>query len=434
MKAFPRKIFFRRRVAFAACALAAACGVPAVESLAGPEAPEAAEGASREAAEFARAAEKFWGEPAEALFDAGGLWAGRRAQKTETGDKVVETLFSVYLRGEKILGLPAEEAKARARDGRLAEIEIMFFNKGDSAAREGFGSKSGKSSDEKEKFVRKSWKASFEAVRERLAPLGEETRGRAGTSKLRRRVSVWKSGETAFVLEAEENEFVRVSVVPAAGLKETLSGKADRADADVRKSVVRRPNGDVFIGGLPMIDQGGKGYCVPATVERVLRHYGVGDVDMHEIAELAGTGVGGGTSVREVVGGLAPVVKKSRLKFASVPMNFSKIKVCADKGVPMMWCMFSAPEYLARLRENTLAREDAADFSAFARGLRRQAVPKISGELRKYAHMCLIIGYNAKTKEICVSDSWGDSAAERWIRFEDALAFSQKEPLWILER
>ncbi|MGN0834777.1 MAG: hypothetical protein ACI4QA_02985 [Candidatus Spyradosoma sp.] len=433
MKAFPRKFLFPRRVAFVACALAAACGVPAPESFAEPESTAKSESCSAE--EFARAAEKFWDKPAEALFEAGGLWEGRRAQKTEAGEKSPETLFSVYLRGEKIFGVPAEEAKARARDGRLAGFEIMFFNKGDSAAREGFGSKSGKSSDEKEKFVRKSWKASFEAVREALKPLGEETHGRAGASKaLRRRVSVWKNGGTAFVLEAEENEFLRVSVVPEAGVKDALSVKADRADADVRKSVVRRPNGDVFIGELPMIDQGGKGYCVPATVERVLRHYGVGDVDMHEIAELAGTSVGGGTSVRKVVAALTPVVKKSRLKFSSVPMSFPKIKLCADKGVPMMWCMFSAPEYLARLRENTHARETAPDFAAFARELRRQNVPEISSEQRKYAHMCLIIGYNAKTKEICVSDSWGDSAAERWISFEDAAAFSQKEPLWVLER
>lgn len=430
MKAFLRKIAFPSCVACAACLLAAGRGISVAES----EEKPVVESALCEAADFARVAEKFWGGSAEALFGIDGPWAGRRAQKTETGDKVVETQFSVYLRGEKVFGLPAEAVKARAREGRLVEIEIMFFNKGDSAAREGFGRESGKSAEEKAKLVRETWRRSLEGVRERLAPLGDETRVRAGTSKLRRRVSVRKCGATAFVLDSEEDEFVRVSLVPVAALKETLSGRADRATADVRKSVVRRPNGDVFIGGLPMIDQGGKGYCVPATVERVLRHYGVGDVDMHEIAELAGTGVGGGTSVRAVVAGLAPVVKKSRLKFSSVPMNFSKIRSCADKGVPMMWCMFSTPEYLTRLQENTLKRESVSDFAAFARALRRQSVPEAVSDLNRYAHVCLIIGYNAKTKEICVSDSWGDAAAERWIRFEDAAAFSQSAPLWLLER
>ena len=49
--------------------------------------------------------------------------------------------------------------------------------------------------------------------------------------------------------------------------------------------------------------------------------------------------------------------------------------------------------------------------------------------------MCLIIGYNLKTKEICVSDSWGDYAAEQWISFEDALYVSQKNvQLYSLEK
>ena len=39
-----------------------------------------------------------------------------------------------------------------------------------------------------------------------------------------------------------------------------------------------------------MVDQGQKGYCVPATVERVLRYYGINDLNMHQLAEAGKTG------------------------------------------------------------------------------------------------------------------------------------------------
>ena len=46
---------------------------------------------------------------------------------------------------------------------------------------------------------------------------------------------------------------------------------------------------------IPMIDQGGKGYCAAATVARVLRYYGA-DVDQNQIAQLLGTDPAEGTS------------------------------------------------------------------------------------------------------------------------------------------
>jgi hypothetical protein len=41
-----------------------------------------------------------------------------------------------------------------------------------------------------------------------------------------------------------------------------------------------------------MVDQGEKGYCVVASVERVLRYYG-GTVDQHELAQIANSDAAG---------------------------------------------------------------------------------------------------------------------------------------------
>jgi len=40
-------------------------------------------------------------------------------------------------------------------------------------------------------------------------------------------------------------------------------------------------------------------------------------------------------------------------------------------------------------------------------------------------HVCMIIGYNEKTGELAVSDSWGPQFAERWITAEEAKVVSQ---------
>lgn len=49
-------------------------------------------------------------------------------------------------------------------------------------------------------------------------------------------------------------------------------------------------------------------------------------------------------------------------------------------------------------------------------------------ELRKdmlSAHACMIVGYNAETDEIAVSDSWGPNYVERWIPIDQAEQVSQ---------
>ena len=80
--------------------------------------------------------------------------------------------------------------------------------------------------------------------------------------------------------------------------------RADRRDArDVarhgeavcgRDHVEHSAGGDVKLRDLPMVDQGDKGYCVVASVERVMRYYGAA-VDQHELAQVANSDAAIGT-------------------------------------------------------------------------------------------------------------------------------------------
>jgi hypothetical protein len=39
--------------------------------------------------------------------------------------------------------------------------------------------------------------------------------------------------------------------------------------------------------------------------------------------------------------------------------------------------------------------------------------------------MCIVIGYNEKTGELAVSDSWGPQFADRWVTEEEAVAVTE---------
>lgn len=56
--------------------------------------------------------------------------------------------------------------------------------------------------------------------------------------------------------------------------------------SDLKDSVSVKDNGDTVIGGVPMVDQGRKGYCAVASAERVFRYYGL-QVDQHAMAQIA---------------------------------------------------------------------------------------------------------------------------------------------------
>lgn len=422
----------------AALLFSAAIFVPAADALRAAENPAAVPAITAaekldldDIEKFSGALENFWEMPLETALSTWNFGSARW-EKAASPDETKRAVHSAWLFQREIFGVPAAQVKIEEEQGKPARIEIMFFNKGDSASEFGIRRKT---QEEKEAFVKKNWRDGAEAVADALAPLGKARSCAIGAGKLRRRAEVREHGGNAFFLDAEKLEYVRIVIVPASRAQElTATTAAERVKGNFSVNTERRENGDVLIGNIPMINQGGKGYCVPATVERVLRYFGAENLDMHKIAELAGTGAGGGTTMPHLVRGISPVLKRQKLAFSTAKMSFGKIRQFTDKGIPMLWLMYSVDVYRDRLKETTQKRADEKDFSAWAKKLNAMKKLDLSGaNLREHAHVCLIIGYNAKTKEICVSDSWGRGAEEEWIRFEDALAVSQAAPLYVLK-
>ena len=212
-------------------------------------------------------------------------------------------------------------------------------------------------------------------------------------------------------------------------------GRATKSDDPelrqlLRESIERRDNGDVILSQVPMVDQGPKGYCVPATYERVLRYVGI-PADMYALAMAGNTGLGGGTYLGAIEIGVKSLVTLNGRRFYDIPgrFNLQKVKQIIDEGLPILigvkvhdtlekdlkkrmikrmdpegW-----PEHLKRLEE--LSKERKPDFGPMS-GL----------------HMRLVVGYNEKTREIAISDSWGPQFAERWITENEFLATLNGEP------
>ena len=180
-----------------------------------------------------------------------------------------------------------------------------------------------------------------------------------------------------------------------------------------------------------MVDQGNKGYCVPATVERLFRYYGVTGVDMHRIADAANTRKGGGTTIPAMLRAMAPLRREAALKEINCgEVNIGVIKKYVDRGIPLMWTMYVNPQYEKIRLESLTSRPKANSPEAWKKVIRRYRVPNTGG-----AHICLIVGYNEITEEIGVSNSWGErELIPTWVPLKIAKKVSQKSTIVFLPR
>ena len=94
-------------------------------------------------------------------------------------------------------------------------------------------------------------------------------------------------------------EFLRMRLAKrdAGGVYEAAT--QTRAGASVRlsdlpRNVKRHDDGSIYIHGIPMVDQGAKGYCAVASAQRLFEYYGIPS-DMHQLAQIAGSTPDGGT-------------------------------------------------------------------------------------------------------------------------------------------
>jgi hypothetical protein len=334
----------------------------------------------------------------------------------------------------RVLGRRPYSISLNAQQGKPVGLSIIFANKGDSVGdlSRGMPGQRQPTTTQVLRDYRKAISEDEKSLDDLLGQLaGEPVREKIGqTSKLQEKALRWDWNGHAILLVSVRDEYVALRIVPPAELdeKKTIERLSDKALREkLAARIDRRPNGDVVIREIPMVDQGPKGFCVPATMERMLRYLGI-PADMYLLAMAANTQPGGGTSVRDVIYAVGDTVRRHgrRIETISGRPNPSMVARWIDAGLPVFWALNTSGAVDARINEHTKLRGAVEDWKVWTESLRpaRRDATKLSRQADG-GHLCLIIGYNRTTDEIALSDSWGPSYAERWITADEAEALSQ---------
>lgn len=333
-------------------------------------------------------------------------------------------LYASYVKGYKLFGvMPYSVALYSDSGGMVSEISIVYANKGD------FGSTAGMGADHFEGGTTATGKTLGEAMTKDEATVNAALTSVVGAGKVqrygegdtRRSITRWDWNGHAFLLSHEEGEYVSLAIMPSEAADN--GGKSARVkDGEIKNrlvaSIVKSDNKDVFLSEIPMVNQGPKGYCVPATFERAMRTMGI-EADMYLLAMVGQSETGGGTSVKLLLEKVKSQVyrKGRRTKEEELKeLRIRDVKRYIDQGIPIMWTMCSMDLYNEIADKNTQARQSVSDWQQYTTTLTAQTgVFSETAKPDDNYHVCMIIGYNETTQELAVSDSWGAKFERRWV-------------------
>jgi len=345
-----------------------------------------------------------------------GGWTRGEFEKTMQRSGLVfqgtSTRRSTFLRNRNVFGIPATEMLVISdADDKVTLVDIIYFNKGDSA---------------QARNMRQHIKRAGLDLKKNLTRLlGEPGREKFGARGLQNSASVWKYGKVRFLVELRREEYTILHVAYEAGAGEAKT--PSRKERTIHRknlagNVRKNGSGDIWIENIPMVDQGPKGYCVPATVERILRYYGITQITMHQLADVGSTKDGGGTYLKNLTRALTPLRHQYDLDIRGCgEVRVSSLKRYIEQGIPVIWAMRANPGAVQFWNLSRRQRPLARSPQEWLKTARKYRFPS-GGQ----GHFCLIVGCNEKTDEIAISNSWGDAElVPAWIPVRFAVRISQ---------
>ena len=374
----------------------------------------------------------------------GAIWQENAAEVAKRLDLKVESekqnssSYRLYTKPEyQFLGAHPYCVTLYGGEGAKPEsFSLVFANKGD------FGSQLGSGEDhfkimhpdkEPPGDLNEAIEFDAEIIAENLTKgLGEAREQYYGEKEDKRKVKRWDIGDHAFLLSSLEDEYASLLIVPTSNAD--AEGKVEFVvDSDFKKiqikNVKTEENGDVWIDNIPMVDQGPKGYCAPATFERAMRYMLV-PADMYLLATAA-TAPGGGTNTTKLSEDCKRIVRSKARRIRELELHedfdIKTVKDFIDTGVPVLWQMRSLGKYNDVANERTKEREGVEDFTVWASDIAAEAA-EVAPQLKADAnyHICMVIGYNEATNEVAVSDSWGPRYELRWVHLDIAKAVTSR--------
>jgi hypothetical protein len=379
-----------------------------------------------------------------AMFGEAPLWesaASEVAEKVslrEESKTKTQSSYRLYPKDDlQMFGAHPYSVALYAENDKVNSLSLVFANKGDLFSAKGGGElhfDKDTPPAEAAKIVKTAMDKDIAAISATLSKaLGQPRKERFGEGKSgvgRMNMQRWDWRGHAILLAEAEGEYVGIQIVTQA--LADAGGKVPRTSdmvirAHAKSNIENRENGDVVINDIPMVDQGPKGYCVPATAERAMRFMGV-PADMYVLANAGGTGYGGGTSVDMLLQGVGQLIRAKSRSFDSWdgPIKLKDIEKYVNKGVPIMWALFSSEKFNDTANERTADRKQTTDWAKWKIHVTDAAAMSLLPKDKESAHVALIIGYNKTTGEIAFSDSWGERYKERWITVTEAEQVSQQ--------
>lgn len=286
-----------------------------------------------------------------------------------------------------------EEAVVEFVNGRAARTTISIYNRGDSGQI---------SLQEFDRIFRKIGQNLGTTTK--VAPRRQVVSGNAAVKMVS-----WVWSTPAGIALLEHNDFQNGGQVGKPEFLRLKLAAPDQADWSMGKlsmgvqrmallkNVTKTAEGDVFISGVPMVDQGAKGYCVAASCQRLFEYMRI-PCDQHEMAQILSVDVERGANAVMMQKSLSKVDQKFGVTFkpfinpevyydsrgkrkVSIKEFTGLIKEHADKGVPLLWAL-----ELGRFPEDP---------------------PLPNGGQISGGHMRMMIGYNSTKNQVIFTDSWG---------------------------
>jgi len=382
------------------------------------------------------------------LWDDDAVTVASRLQWPKESSTATDASYRRYALGKtevSVLNARAYSMALYSRMGHPTSVSIVFVNKGDFAEAEPLAKKRSQNiiptGDEIDKVVKDlnlAVKSDADTINAQLTALlgAPEIHQFGPTANSREEVHRWDWKGHAILFSSPRNEYAALKIVPSAVADHPDDvGNMDRETLkeELAKRVLKRDNGDVVLQGIPMVNQGPKGYCVPATWERYLRYVDV-PADMYVLAMFGNTEIGAGTNVAVLREGVSDYVESygRRVESTDVSLDVVHVSKFIDQGLPLMWGCFVLDDVEKKIDLHTTQRKTVTDWDGYKASLKeadKALVPLNRGDpdLIGRGHMRMIIGYNAQTDELAISDSWGERFAERWITVKEAQTISQND-------
>ncbi len=299
----------------------------------------------------------------------------------------VETKLTMFAGSIKL-----EEAVVEFVNGKAARATVSFYNRGDSGEIEA-----------------KEFDRIFKVIGQNIGQatkVGPKKQINSANAAVPVVGWIWTAPSGIALLEYNEYntpgkvtkpEFLRLKLAAPNQADFTMGKMVTGVQRmELLKRVTKNPAGDVFITGVPMVDQGAKGYCVAASCQRLFEYMRV-PCDQHELAKLVSVDAEKGADIFGMQKSLAKIDGKFKVTFKPLvnPQLFYNngkrrvsdkefiaiIKDHTDKGVPLLW--------------------------ALALGRAEEDPPLPGAGQTSGGHMRMIIGYNVAKNQVIFTDSWG---------------------------